>query len=71
MQATLTNDNTLPPAIKLDRPLNHGQCPPPVKTWGIADKRQLQKLINEGKVDITKTTDEDYIDQVRLNHFRH
>jgi hypothetical protein len=44
---------------------------PPVKPWGIADKRHLQKLINKGKVDITKTADGDYIDQVRLNHFRH
>ncbi len=46
-------------------------APPPVKPWGIADKQHPQKLINKGKVDITKTADGDYIDQVRLNHFRH
>ncbi len=42
----------------------------PVKPWGIADKQHLQKLINKGKVDITKTADGDYIDQVRFDHFR-
>jgi hypothetical protein len=44
---------------------------PPVKPWEIADKNYLQKLIEKGKVDITKTADSAYIDQVRFDHFRH
>ncbi len=42
---------------------------PPVKPWGKADKQYLQKLIDTGKVDITKSVDGAYIDQVRLDHF--
>jgi hypothetical protein len=44
---------------------------PPLKPWVIADKQHLQKLINKGKVDITKIAEGDYIDQVRLNHICH
>ncbi len=44
---------------------------PPIKAWGIADKQNLQKLINKGKVDITKTADGGYINQIRFDHFRH
>jgi hypothetical protein len=35
---------------------------PPVKPWGKADKKYLQKLIDMGKVNITKTADGAYID---------
>ena len=44
---------------------------PPLKPWEKADKQHLQKLINKGKIVITKTTDGDYIDQVRIDHFCH
>jgi hypothetical protein len=44
---------------------------PPIKPWGKADKQYLQKLINTGKVNITKTADRDYIEQVRFDHFHH
>jgi hypothetical protein len=44
---------------------------PPIQPWGIADKQHLQKLINKDKVNITKTADGDYIDQVRFDHFCH
>jgi hypothetical protein len=44
--------------------------PPAVKPWGIDNKQYLQKLINKGKVNITRT-DHDYIDRVRQKYFRH
>ncbi len=44
---------------------------PSVKPWGVANKNYLQKLIKKGKVDITKTADSAYIDQVRFDHFQH
>jgi hypothetical protein len=44
--------------------------PPTVKPWGIDDKEYLQRLINKGKVDITRA-DHDYIDRVRQKYFRH
>ena len=44
--------------------------PPAVKLWGIDDKHYLQRLINKGKVDITRT-DHNYIDRVRQKYFRH
>ncbi len=44
---------------------------PPVKPWGKADKKNLQKLINTGKFDITKTTNIEYIKKVRHDHFCH
>ncbi len=43
---------------------------PPIKPWGQKQKDDLQKLIDTGKVDITKTDDFDYIDQVRHKYFR-
>ena len=43
---------------------------PSVKQWGKEDKDKLQKLIDDGKIDITKTDDTQYIDRVRHNHFR-
>ncbi len=43
---------------------------PTVKPWCKDDKDKLQKLIDNGKVDITKTTDTDYIDSVRHKYFR-
>jgi hypothetical protein len=46
-------------------------APPPIKPWGKADKNNLQKLIDMEKVDITKTADAAYINQVRHDHFRH
>ena len=44
--------------------------PPTVKPWGIDDKQYLQRIINKGKVDITRT-DHDYIDRVHQKYFRH
>ena len=38
---------------------------PPIKPWEQIDKDLLQKLINRGKVDITRTGDTDYIDRIR------
>ena len=43
---------------------------PPIKPWGQVDKELLQKLINRGKVDITRTGDTDYIDRIRHKYFR-
>ena len=43
---------------------------PAVKPWGSEDKELLQKLINQGKVDITRTNDLAYIDRVKHKHFR-
>jgi hypothetical protein len=43
---------------------------PPIKLWGQKQKDDLQKLIDTGKVDITKTDDIDYINQVRHKYFR-
>jgi hypothetical protein len=37
---------------------------PPIKPWGQNDKDLLQKLINRGKIDITRTGDTDYIDRI-------
>ena len=44
--------------------------PPAVKPWGIDNKQYLQKLINKGKVDITRT-DHNYIHRVHHKYFRH
>ena len=38
--------------------------PPAVKPWGIDDKQYLQRLINKGKVDITRT-DHDYTGSIK------
>ncbi len=43
---------------------------PAVKPWGPLDKETLQKLIDQGKVDITRTDDLAYIDQVKQKYFR-
>ena len=43
---------------------------PPVKPWGLEDKELLQKLIDQGKVNITWTNDLAYIDRVKHKHFR-
>jgi hypothetical protein len=37
--------------------------PPTVKPWKIADKQYFQKLINNGKINVTRT-DHDYINRV-------
>jgi hypothetical protein len=42
---------------------------PAVKPWYKDDKNKLQKLIDDGKVDITKTEDTDYIDSIRHKYF--
>jgi hypothetical protein len=42
---------------------------PTVKPWGKEDKDHLQKLIDQGKVDITKTANIDYIDIVWHKYF--
>jgi hypothetical protein len=44
---------------------------PPVKPWRLADKNHLRELIKKGEVNITKTADGPYIDQVGVKHFRH
>jgi hypothetical protein len=43
---------------------------PPVKPWGQIDKDLLQKFINRGKLDITRTGDTDYINKIRYKYFR-
>ena len=43
---------------------------PAVKPWGIDNKKKLQQLINDGKVDISRTEDIDYIDSVRFKYYR-
>ena len=43
---------------------------PAIKPWGSEDKELLQKLIDQGKVDITRTNDLAYIDRVKTKHFR-
>jgi hypothetical protein len=43
---------------------------PAVKPWGQKDKELLQKLIDEGKVDITKTANCDYINSVWHKYFQ-
>ena len=42
---------------------------PAIKPWGKVDREQLQKLINQGKVDITQTNNLAYIDWVKHKHF--
>ena len=43
---------------------------PTVKPWCKDDKDKLQKLINDGKVDIMKTKDTDYIESVCHKYFQ-
>jgi hypothetical protein len=43
---------------------------PAIKPWGKENKEQLQKLIDQGKVDITRTNDLAYIDRVKHKYFR-
>jgi hypothetical protein len=43
---------------------------PAVKQWCQDDKNKLQKLIGNGKVDISKTDNIDYIDRFKHNFFR-
>ena len=43
---------------------------PSVKPWCKDDKDRLQRLINDGRIDITRTKDIQYIDRVRHSHFR-
>ncbi len=43
--------------------------PPAIRPWRIADNERLQQLIDEGKVDMTKT-DYKYIDKVKHRYFR-
>jgi hypothetical protein len=42
---------------------------PAVKPWGQVDKELLQRLIDQGKVDISHTNDLTYIDQVKHKYF--
>ncbi len=42
---------------------------PASKPWGPEDKELLQKLIDRGKVNITRTDDLAYIDQVKHKYF--
>ena len=43
---------------------------PAVKPWCKDDKDKLQKLIDNGKVDISKTDNIEYIDSIRHKYFR-
>ncbi len=43
---------------------------PPIKPWGKADKKYLQKLIHKGKVDNRRTNKNRYIDRIRVKFFR-
>ena len=42
---------------------------PSAKPWCKDDKDKLQKLINDGRINITRTEDIQYIDRVRHSHF--
>ena len=42
---------------------------PAVKPWSIDDKKKLQQLIDDGKVDISRTEDINYIDSVRHEYY--
>ena len=44
--------------------------PPLIKPWGKFNKKILQELIDEGKVDIACASDTRYIDRVRHKYFR-
>jgi hypothetical protein len=39
-------------------------APPQVKKWGPKDKHLLTKLVTKGKVDLSRTNNLEYIDQV-------
>jgi hypothetical protein len=43
---------------------------PPIKPWGKVDKKYLQKLIDDGKVDNRRTNESRYIDRIRVKFFR-
>jgi hypothetical protein len=43
---------------------------PPVKPWGQNDKELLQKLIDRRKIDLSRTSDTDYIDKICQKYFR-
>ena len=43
---------------------------PAVKPWGKEDKEQLQKLTDQGKVNIFRTDNLAYIDRVKHKYFR-
>ncbi len=43
---------------------------PPIKPWGKADKKHLQKLIDDGKMDNRRTNENRYIDRIRVKFFR-
>ena len=43
---------------------------PAIKPWCKEDKDRLQRLIDEERVDITRTDDTQYIERVRHTHFR-
>ncbi|KAL3823807.1 hypothetical protein ACHAXA_011594 [Cyclostephanos tholiformis] len=43
--------------------------PPVIKPWGKFNKKILQELIDEGKVDIACASDSRYIDRLRLRNF--
>ncbi len=43
---------------------------PPIKPWRKADKKYLQELINDGKVDIRHTANNQYINRIRVKFFR-
>ncbi len=42
---------------------------PPIKPWGKAGKKYLQELIANGKVDIRRTADNQYIDRICMKFF--
>jgi hypothetical protein len=42
---------------------------PSVKPWCKDDNDRLQRLINDGRINITRTEDIQYIDRVRHSHF--
>jgi hypothetical protein len=70
---TTTRQHTTPP--KKNTTHSHYSAtrpwpmPPPVKPWGQNDKELLQKLINRCKIDITRTSDTDYIDKICQKYF--
>ncbi len=64
------NNNTPQLPTTSSSPPTMANDPPAVKPWGQKQKDVLQDLINEGKVDITRTDDTNYINHVRHQHFR-
>jgi hypothetical protein len=67
-QAERNNQPANPHATILPQTMDND--PPLIKPWGKADKKKLQDLIDESKVDIGRSSEVRYIDRVRQKYFR-